>query len=90
MSPIAQSPEARRSLQQLSSPHALDFCARLLARSVDGMLGFRDFVAAARALIDDKPEDGAVYLAALIALDMGATENEWAEAMAPPRSPSKN
>ncbi|MBX3462841.1 MAG: hypothetical protein KF830_06695 [Planctomycetes bacterium] len=77
---------ARDSLRRLAVPHALHFGSRLLHRGHDGVITFREFVAVARELVAQRPEQTAVYLAALVALDMHA-EPEPAPA---PRLPSAN
>jgi hypothetical protein len=78
---------ARASLRRLTTPHALDFSARLLDRSEDGVLTFREFVRTARELVREQPDRSATYLAALVALDMGAGDEDGA----PPRpAPSRN
>jgi hypothetical protein len=74
MSPSAPSPHARETLRHLTSSQALDFCARLLSRSKNGILTFREFYATAVELIREQPQDTAVFLAALVALDMGAPD----------------
>lgn len=74
---------ARESLRRLATPHALTFGNRLLRRGKDGMLTFREFVAVARELVAQFPEQTAVYLAALVALDMGNDE-EHLQAPPPP------
>lgn len=76
MTTSASSPHARASLRRLSAPHALDFGARLLQRSAGGTLTFREFVTTARELVREQPERCATYLAALVALDMGAPDDE--------------
>ena len=87
MTTSASSPHARASLRRLTTPHALDFSARLLERSHDGVLTFREFVRTARDFVREQPERSATYLAALVALDIGAADDE----PAPLRSePSRN
>jgi len=82
MTTSASSPHARASLRRLSAPHALEFGARLLERGADGMLTFREFVSTARDFVREQPERCATYLAALVALDMGAPDED-----PPPRPP---
>ena len=78
---------ARASLRRLTTPHALDFSARLLDRSDGGVLTFREFVRTARELVREQPDRSATYLAALVALDMGSSNED----AAPPRAaPSHN
>ncbi|MEO6597159.1 MAG: hypothetical protein ABIP94_20640 [Planctomycetota bacterium] len=67
-------PAARNSLRRLTTPHALNFGSRLLHRGSGGVITFREFVAVAREYMDQLPEQSAVYLAALVALDMGSEE----------------
>ena len=69
---------ARRSLRQLTSPQTLDFCRRLLSRSKEGSLTFREFLTTARELVRERPEDSAMFLAALVALDMASDDAEHA------------
>jgi len=76
MSQSASSPRARQSLRRLSSPHALDFSSRLLHRGNDGVLTFQEFVEVAREVVREQPDRSAVYLAALVALDMGAPDED--------------
>ena len=71
----ASSPSARASLRRLATPHALDFGCRLLQGHTDGVLTFRSFVSVARQLIAERPEQTAVFLAALVALDMGSADS---------------
>jgi len=77
---------ARESLRQLAIPHALAFGSRLLDRGNNGVITFREFVAVARELIAQVPEQTAVYLATLVALDMGNDE----EPSSRPIHPSPN
>ena len=76
MSPSPSSPQARASLRRLSAPFAIDFSARLLARSNDGVLTFRAFVHTARDFVREHPDRCATYLAALVALEMGAPDDD--------------
>jgi hypothetical protein len=76
MTTSASSPHARASLRRLSAPHALDFGARLLQQSAGGVLTFREFVTIAREMVREQPERTATYLAALVALDMGSTDDD--------------
>ncbi|HEX6810757.1 MAG TPA: hypothetical protein VF384_03955 [Planctomycetota bacterium] len=76
---------ARDSLRRLTAPHALNFGSRLLRRGGGGIITFREFVAVAREFINQMPEQSAVYLAALVALDMCKDE-----AAPEPDMPSKN
>ncbi|MBM4063420.1 MAG: hypothetical protein FJ265_20315 [Planctomycetes bacterium] len=83
MNPTLSPSSARESLRRLAIPHALAFGARLLRRGQGGVLTFREFVAVARELVSQLPEQTAVYLAALVALDMGHDDEA-------PRFPSAN
>jgi len=58
------------SLRQLCSSQAADFAEQLLARANGGAIVFGEFVAAAHALVRSQPRDAALYLAAMVALDM--------------------
>lgn len=87
MLPPTPAAEARESLRRLALPHALDFGARLLSRGQGGIIGFREFVAVARAFVTERPEDSALYLATLVALDMNRVEDELGP---PDRTPSAN
>ncbi|MBL8750064.1 MAG: hypothetical protein JNK78_12945 [Planctomycetes bacterium] len=78
-------PAARASLRRLTTPHALHFGSQLLRRGREEVIPFRDFVAVARELVSQWPEQTAVYLAALVALDMGAEDRSEA-----PVAPSRN
>ena len=88
MTTSATSPAARRSLRTFASPHALSFSSRLLRHSKDGMLTFREFLTTAREFVEHEPERSAMYLAALVALDLGATVD--AEAAPNRPTPSTN
>ena len=88
MTSSPSSPRTRRSLRRLASPHALDFSSRLLHRGTGGMLTFREFVDAAREFVREAPEQSAIYLAALVALDMGSPDDEAAPTR--PHAPSRN
>jgi hypothetical protein len=72
----ASSPRARASLRRLTAPHAITFSARLLQRSSAGVLTFRAFVQTARELVREEPDRCATYLAALVALEMGAPDED--------------
>lgn len=69
-------PAARDSLRRLATPHAIDFGARLLHRGTGGTISFREFLAVAREYVSERPDQTAVYLAALVALDMNAQDDE--------------
>ena len=88
MTTPATSPIARRSLRRLTTPHALDFSSRLLDRTVNGVVTFREFVQTAREYVREDPERSATYLAALIALDMSAADDD--ESQPGPPEPSRN
>jgi hypothetical protein len=85
--PTSTSHDARDSLRRLATPHALHFGSRLLHRGHGGVITFREFVAVARELVVQRPEQTAIYLAALVALDMQTDADEPA---AEPRTPSRN
>ena len=87
MTSSASSPQARASLRRLTAPHAIDFSSRLLRRSSDGVLTFRAFVHTAREFVHEQPERCALYLAALVALEMGSPDDD---VQAGPRPPSRN
>lgn len=79
--------DIRASLRRLAVPHAIDFGARLLSRGHGGVISFREFVAVARTFVAERPEDSAVYLATLVALDIGRGDDD---APLPLRPPSVN
>jgi hypothetical protein len=87
MSTSARSRAARDSLRRLLTPHALDFGARLLRSGNGGTIRFREFVAVARELVRERPEQSALYLATLVALDMHG-EEDGPRPMAPAPSPN--
>lgn len=72
----ASSPHARHSLRLLACPHALEFGSRLLSCEHDGLLTFHEFLTVARDLVREQPDDTAFYLATLVALDMGAPDED--------------
>jgi len=74
---------ARASLRRLSTPLALAFGTRLLSRGTDGVITFREFLAVARELVTLLPDQSAVYLATLVALDMGNEDSVLAERSPP-------
>lgn len=78
--------QALDALRRLSAPHALAFGHRLLERGDGSTIPFREFVSVARELVCQLPEQSAVYLAALVALDM---HNEDC-LIGPPPGPSPN
>lgn len=80
---------ARASLRRLATPHAIDFGTRLLRKGRDDVISFREFVAVARAFVAEQPEASAVYLATLVALDIGRPDDESAIGHRPP-PPSVN
>lgn len=75
---------ARDSLRRLATPHAIDFGSRLLHRGTGGVISFREFLAVAREYVSERPDQSAVYLAALVALDMNAQDDEPQRAMPAP------
>lgn len=82
--PTPTSPvRARDSLRRLAMPHALHFGSRLLHRGTGGVITFREFVDVARELVSQRPEQTAVYLAALVALDMQTEADEVPRATSP-------
>lgn len=74
---------ARESLRRLATPHALAFGSRLLHRGSGGVLTFREFLAVARELVTQLPEQTAIYLAVLVALDMGSDDDQRSQPPAP-------
>jgi len=72
----ALTPDAQKTLRHLTSNQALDFCSRLLGRTVDDVLTFHEFHDTARELITEKPDDAALFLAALVALDMNPNNHD--------------
>jgi hypothetical protein len=87
MRPPVPARAARDCLRRLATPHALDFGTRLLHRGNGGTISFREFVAVARDYVRERPEQTAVYLAALVALDMGSGDDDPARGSP---SPSAN
>jgi hypothetical protein len=81
---------ARESLRHLAMPHAIDFGQRLLGRGKNGVIHFREFVAVARELLAERPDQTAHYLAALVALDMGTPEVQVEPRPFPGFQPSRN
>jgi hypothetical protein len=77
---------ARASLRRLATPHAIDFGTRLLRKGRDGVISFREFLAVARAFVAEQPEASAVYLATLVALDIGRSDDDGAGHRPPPPS----
>jgi hypothetical protein len=75
---------ARDCLRRLSTPHALDFGTRLLHRGSGGVISFREFLAVARDFVRERPEQTAVYLAALVALDMSSADEDASRGTAAP------
>ena len=65
---------ARESLRRLTTPHALHFGSRLLRLGSNDVITFREFVAVARELVAELPEQTSVYLAALVAMDMASED----------------
>ncbi|MFY9341266.1 MAG: hypothetical protein WAT39_02170 [Planctomycetota bacterium] len=76
MTQPVSSPAARDSLRRLATPHAIDFGTRLLHRGSGGTIPFRDFLAVARDYVSQRPDQTAIYLAALVALDMATSESD--------------
>lgn len=81
---------ARDSLRRLATPHALAFGTRLLRRGGDGTITFREFLAVARELVARSPEQSAVYLATLVALDMASESGASEDAPPEGAPPSRN
>ena len=79
-------PDARQILRQLTSKQAIDFCRRLLDRTINRVLTFSEFHDTARELVNEEPEDAALFLAALVAIDVGspAAGEEPGQAPRPP------
>ena len=75
---------ARNSLRRLATPHAIDFGARLLHKGTAGVISFREFIAVAREYVSERPDQSAVYLAALVALDMGSPEEDQPRVLGAP------
>lgn len=73
--------DPRTLLRRLSAPHAIAFGSRLLERGDHGAglgkgtITFREFLNVARELVTQMPEQSAVYLAALVALDMSSEDS---------------
>lgn len=63
-------------LHRLCAPPARLFGERLLARAEDGSVTFQQFLEVARELVRTLPDQTAVWLAALVALDMRRDESE--------------
>lgn len=78
--------DSRNALRRLSAPHALAFGSRLLNRGRDRSISFREFLSVAHELVALLPEQSAVYLAALVALDMTNEDS----ILAPRHEPSTN
>ncbi len=79
---------ATESLRRLTMPHALRFSSELLLRGSGGIITFREFLAVAREFVARSHDDAAMFLAALVALDM-ANEDDVVE-VPMPRKPSVN
>ncbi len=79
---------ARDALRRLSAPHAIAFGSRLLergqAKTRPGQITFREFLGVARELVAQKPEQSAIYLAALVALDMHTDDSILSARAEPP------
>lgn len=90
MTSTAHSPQARQTLRHLTSSHALDYCERLLSRSKDGMLTFREFYDTALEVVREQPDDAALFLAALVALDMGVPDPDPDDMPVRPTEPCRN
>jgi len=84
--PTQTKAQARAALRRLTAPLALTFGRRLVDRTKQDTITFREFVTVARDLIADLPEQSAIYLAALVALDMHSTDSIFTQ----PRQPSAN
>lgn len=90
MQTSAHTPHARQTLRHLTSSQALDFCSRLLRRSKDGMLTFREFYDTALEVVRKRPDDTAMFLAALVALDMGIPDPDPGEGLHRSATPCPN
>jgi hypothetical protein len=84
MTPPTPPDLARASLRRLATPHAIDFGTRLLQHGRNGVISFREFVAVARAFVAEQPEASAVYLATLVALDIGRGDDDETRKPPPP------
>ncbi|MCA8964352.1 MAG: hypothetical protein H6838_14310 [Planctomycetes bacterium] len=84
-------PDVRLSLRRLSAPHALCFGNTLLERGNNGSISFGEFVDVARHWVAELPDQSALYLAALVALDMSdnLTDDDPFGPSGPPQ-PSRN
>lgn len=80
--------KAHQTLRQLTSTHALDFCSRLLSQDTNGVFTFREFAQTAREMIREHPGDMAVFLAALVAIDMDVQEMDPTEPPTRPPAPT--
>ncbi len=87
MRPPVPSLSASAYLRRLLTPHALDFGARLLRAGNGGTIHFREFLAVARDFVRERPEQSAVYLATLVALDMHVQDGDARDV---PSRPSVN
>lgn len=62
--------DTRASLHRLCSSHSLTFGMLLLQSADEGAVPFRAFVRVAEQIIAERPQQAAIHLAALVALDM--------------------
>ena len=90
MSSTAHSPHARQTLRHLTSSQALDYCGRLLSRSKNGILTFREFYDTALEVVRKQPQAAALFLAALVALDMGVPDPDPDDIPSRPTDPCRN
>jgi len=91
MTPTTRPSDANQILRRLTNRQAVDFCSRLLRHSTDRVLTFREFHATARELIDERPRDAALFLAALVAIEVNTTTADGPlQKGMPPHSPSQN
>ena len=88
MHPHVPRSRARDSLRRLQTPLALDFGTRLLRACKGGSICFREFVAVARAFMRERPEQSAIYLATLVALELHAQADEAPHELSPVPSPN--
>jgi hypothetical protein len=77
-------PTADATLRRLCRKQAATFGTRLLGRANGDAVSFQEFVAVARELISALPDQAAVYLAALVALDMNRPDDPDLPAMLRP------
>jgi len=77
-------------LQRIIAGYGLVFGHRLLEQAGDEILRFRQFLDVAIELVEERPEDAAMYLAAMVAVDIQRTQIECLEMNLLPAEPSRN